>query len=95
MNVASDHLVAHAFDAIAADYDRRYTNNPTMRLMRRRVWKTLHARIAEGCRILELGCGTGEDAVFLAKSGCEVVATDCYRSITRRDSMESSLISVV
>lgn len=31
----------------------------------------------EPCRVLELGCGTGTNAVFLAKSGFDVTATDC------------------
>jgi SAM-dependent methyltransferase len=83
--------VARAFDGIAADYDRRYTGNPSMRLMRKRVWKALHARIAEGHRILELGCGTGEDAVFLAESGCEVVATDCSPKMLECASRKCSL----
>lgn len=44
--------------------------------MRRAVWRRLDARFAHGDRVLELGCGTGEDAVHLARRGVEVLATD-------------------
>ncbi len=33
-------------------------------------------KIAQPCRMLELGCGTGTNAVWLAKQGFEVIATD-------------------
>lgn len=66
------------FDAIARDYDAVFTHSATGRLLRERVWalmtKTLSPKI--GLHALELNCGTGEDAVWLAGSGWKVLATD-------------------
>ena len=36
----------------------------------------LGARLAPGARVLDLGCGTGADAIFLAKQGFEVHGLD-------------------
>ncbi len=44
--------------------------------MRRAVWRRLDHCFGAGDRVLELGCGTGEDAVYLARRGVRVVATD-------------------
>jgi SAM-dependent methyltransferase len=40
------------------------------------VWERFAACFAPGSSLLELGCGTGEDAIHLAKSGHRVLATD-------------------
>jgi SAM-dependent methyltransferase len=64
------------FDALAADYDAAFTESRIGTRMRRAVHRRLLARFPAGHRILELNCGTGEDAVFLARQGLEVVATD-------------------
>ena len=65
-----------SFDALAADYDRSFTATPLGALLRRAVWRRLDLRFATGDRVLELGCGTGEDAVYLGSRGVHVVATD-------------------
>lgn len=65
-----------AFDALALDYDAQFTESVLGRLMRRAVWRWLDAAFSSGERVLELGCGTGEDAVHLAQRGVRVVATD-------------------
>jgi SAM-dependent methyltransferase len=44
--------------------------------LRRIVWARLESLFQPSQRILELGCGTGEDAVRLASAGIDVVATD-------------------
>lgn len=44
--------------------------------MRQAVWSRLEACFSPGDRVLELNCGTGEDAVFLARRGVQVLATD-------------------
>ena len=45
-------------------------------LMREAVWKRLAVRFASGSRVLEMNCGTGEDALWLAQKGVNVLATD-------------------
>jgi SAM-dependent methyltransferase len=67
--------VASAFDRGAADYDR-FTEGVIGGLLRSAVHGRLRARCRPGDRILEINCGTGEDAVWLARQGCHVVATD-------------------
>jgi SAM-dependent methyltransferase len=67
---------AIAFDAHAATYDRQFTNTASGTRMRRAVWKRCEARFPEGASILEMNCGTGEDARWLAERGVRVLATD-------------------
>ncbi len=65
-----------AFDTIAARYDEGFTQTATGRLQRAVVHAFLEHKIAPGAEVLELNCGTGEDAVWLARRGCRVLATD-------------------
>jgi len=65
-----------AFDQVAADYDREFTDTALARTLRAIVWSRLAEHFQPGTRVLEIGCGTGEDAVWLAKRGVHVVATD-------------------
>jgi SAM-dependent methyltransferase len=65
-----------AFDAFAADYDARFTHTALGQLLRRRVWRVLANYFQAGQKVLELACGTGEDAVWLARQGLTVTATD-------------------
>ena len=67
---------AAPFDAVALDYDREFTDTALGRALRERVWRRLAARFPAGARVLELNCGTGEDAAWLARRGASVVATD-------------------
>jgi ubiquinone/menaquinone biosynthesis C-methylase UbiE len=67
-----------AFDLAAAQYDASFTASVTGSLQRHAVWKYLEKQpfLERPCRILELNCGTGEDALWLARHGHDVVATD-------------------
>jgi SAM-dependent methyltransferase len=65
-----------AFDELAAGYDEGFTATAIGTLMREAVWRRLDACFAAGDRVLELNCGTGEDAVHLARRGVRVLATD-------------------
>lgn len=67
---------ALAFDVLAADYDRHFTHTDLGRRMRAAVWRRLDARFGPGDRVLEINCGTGEDAVYLGRRGVHVLATD-------------------
>ena len=64
------------FDALAASYDDHFSRSPVGRLMRRRVRRRLDSCFSSGQRVLDLGCGTGEDAVHLGCRDIEVLATD-------------------
>ena len=65
-----------AFDVLAPAYDSSFTATPLGTLLRRAVWKRLDVSFAPGRHVLELACGTGEDAVHLAERGVRVLATD-------------------
>jgi len=64
------------FDELAGDYDSSFTHSACGRNLRARVWERATRLFVGRERILELGCGTGEDAVHLARAGHHVVATD-------------------
>jgi ubiquinone/menaquinone biosynthesis C-methylase UbiE len=69
-------LLTSAFDDLADNYDAAFTDTAVARALRALVWSRLHAIFQPGQQILELGCGTGEDAVWLARRGIKVLATD-------------------
>ena len=64
------------FDALAPDYDASFTESVLGRILRRALWRWLDRAFAPGELVLELSCGTGEDAVHLAARGVGVLATD-------------------
>ena len=68
--------VAAPFDGLAADYDRSFTASAVGERLRAAVWRRVDATFQPGERILELNCGTGEDAVHLGRRGVHVLATD-------------------
>jgi ubiquinone/menaquinone biosynthesis C-methylase UbiE len=65
-----------AFDDLAADYDRREADNPIMQLMRARSLSMLETTFPNGATLLDVGCGTGTEAIWLAQRGREVFAVD-------------------
>jgi ubiquinone/menaquinone biosynthesis C-methylase UbiE len=64
------------FDAVAADYDLSFSETRLGQWLRQMVRERLDAVFEPGDWVLELGCGTGEDAVWLAQRGVAVTATD-------------------
>ncbi len=66
----------YAFDALAEGYDGRFTRTRIGSAMRAAVWARCAVRFRPGYRILEMNCGTGEDARWLASQGMQVLATD-------------------
>jgi ubiquinone/menaquinone biosynthesis C-methylase UbiE len=73
-----------AFDRIAQTYDGRFTDSLIGRAQRAAVWKVLTRTFRTRQNILELNCGTGEDAVFLAGQGITVFALDASRQMIAR-----------
>lgn len=65
-----------AFDALAPVFDERFGAWKSVAAQRRAVRHALLTGFPEGARLIELGGGTGEDALFLAQAGRRVLVTD-------------------
>jgi SAM-dependent methyltransferase len=67
---------ASAFDELALSYDTAFGSTALGTSLRAMVRERLEAAFAGRRRILEIGCGTGDDAIELARRGVEVLAID-------------------
>jgi SAM-dependent methyltransferase len=73
-----------AFDSVAADYDGPRGNNPLIQDMRDEMWRWLDRTFASRSHLIDVGCGTGLDAVRMAQLGHRVTATDWSRQMVQR-----------
>jgi len=64
------------FDTVSKDYDRLFSQTTLGQWLRSQVQEKLARHFSAGDHILELGCGTGEDALWLASREIKVTATD-------------------
>jgi SAM-dependent methyltransferase len=76
MNTFETSTAGLAFDRLATTYDSLFTFSAIGRSQRSVVWKLALRAFARGSHILELNCGTGQDALFLAQAGMTVTACD-------------------
>lgn len=65
-----------SFDKAAVNYDTIFTNSEIGKLQRNLVYKQLSKQLGSVHHVLEINCGTGEDAIWLAKQNFKVTATD-------------------
>jgi ubiquinone/menaquinone biosynthesis C-methylase UbiE len=73
MSSAQNANIGAAYDFIAADYDALM--QPDMR-MRRALWRRYARIFRPGDTVLDFGCGTGTDAMYLARLGIRVTGID-------------------
>jgi ubiquinone/menaquinone biosynthesis C-methylase UbiE len=66
------------FDHIASSYNSAFARSAIGQFQRKRVWTYIESVLPElkGFEMLELNCGTGEDAVLFGEGGYNIVATD-------------------
>jgi ubiquinone/menaquinone biosynthesis C-methylase UbiE len=85
-----------AFDHIAIDYDSNFTYSETGKAARKIVLDYLEKNVLKDgpLKILELNCGTGEDAIWLSKRGNEVYATDASSEMIRVAKEKSSNFNI-
>jgi ubiquinone/menaquinone biosynthesis C-methylase UbiE len=92
------HLAGRAFDNIATEYDGVFTSSLIGRAQRAAVWRKAASVFRSGQRILELNCGTGEDALFFARNGISVLACDASAGMIararERKAVEAPLASI-
>jgi SAM-dependent methyltransferase len=72
------------FDRLAEGYDHDFTNSRIGRAQRSEVWRVLRKIFSANDSILELNCGTGEDAFFLAAQGTSVFSCDASQQMVLR-----------
>jgi ubiquinone/menaquinone biosynthesis C-methylase UbiE len=78
MSIAESDIppAVQAFDAMATRFDERFGRWLSVAAQRRAVRRNLLRAFPKGSRVLELGGGTGGDALFLAERGRSVMLTD-------------------
>ena len=64
------------FQEIAPQYAALWSNSARGRAQREQVWREIDGLFQPGDRILDLGCGTGDDAVHLMSRGVNVLGID-------------------
>ena len=80
-----------AFDSVAGDYDGPRGNNELIQRMRANLWDAVQREVPVGSRLLDLGCGTGLDAVEFARRGYGVLATDWSPQMVERTRNRATL----
>lgn len=64
------------FDDVAGSYDSAFGGSPAGRLFRFRLAERIAQRVKPGSALLDIGCGTGDDAVWLQGCGFAVLGID-------------------
>ena len=80
MSILSDHInetkAAEAFSRQSKVFDDLYGEDPIIQYKRNRVRRHMLSYLKPGSQLLELNCGSGEDAIFFAENDFKVHATD-------------------
>src|SRR6476620_9047702 len=68
--------MAASFDNAALAYDKTFTHSTIGKLQRQFVHSHLKKILQQNASLLEINCGTGEDALWISKQNLNVTATD-------------------
>ena len=83
-NYINELKTAEAFSKQAPGFDAVYGRNTIVQYKRQRVREHVLSLLTPGASMLELNCGTGEDALFFAQQGFRVHATDVAEGMLQR-----------
>jgi len=89
--------MANAFDTAAASYDQSFTHTVIGSVQRRYVRDHLVniLKTTNPKNILEVNCGTGEDAIWLARQNYSVTATDISTAMIAVAKSKANLSNLV
>jgi ubiquinone/menaquinone biosynthesis C-methylase UbiE len=79
----SDTFATSGFDRLAPDYQALWSGTSAGRLQREEVWRHITELFPPGSHVLDLGCGTGDDALMLATRGVRVTGIDSSSEMVR------------
>jgi len=83
-NYINELKTAEAFSKQAKGFDAVYGSNTIIQYKRQRVREHVLSLLSPGASMLELNCGTGEDALFFAQRGFRIHATDVAEGMLQR-----------
>ena len=75
---------AALFERLAPRYDELWTDTAIGRAQRNATWRVMDGLFRAGDRVLDIGCGTGEDAAHLMARGISVRAIDASPAMVDR-----------
>ena len=76
-------MTGTAFDRLAARYEELWSATFVGRSQREQVWRCIDPLFRRGQRVLDLGCGIGDDALHLMARGIAVDAIDASAGMVR------------
>jgi ubiquinone/menaquinone biosynthesis C-methylase UbiE len=79
------------FDQAAATYDNYFTFSEIGKKQRALVYEKLQKQLKDTNKILEINCGTGEDAIWLANQNFLVTATDISKNMIEIAQLKSNV----
>jgi SAM-dependent methyltransferase len=88
---------AAAFDRHAARYDELWSTAAAGRLQRDAVWRNVADCFCAHQHVLDLGCGTGQDAAWLRERGVRVTAIDASRemvAIAQKQGLNARVLNI-
>lgn len=90
-------LSAAGFDRLAPVYHQLWSGTKAGRLQREAVWRHTREIFPAGSRVLDMGCGIGDDAVRLSERGVQVIGVDAspqMAQIARSRGVDARLCSI-
>lgn len=88
-------MQAASFDNYATQYDGHFTLSPVGMLQREAVYSYLMPLLNKQQSVLEINCGTGHDALEIAKQVKEIVATDVSEKMIQQCEAKKNRINNV
>lgn len=84
------------FDHISSTYDSLFTESAIGQLQRKAVWSYLEKVMPDlkGFEMLELNCGTGEDAMLFGEHGFNIMATDISSEMLKVTTLKARQFSM-
>jgi ubiquinone/menaquinone biosynthesis C-methylase UbiE len=72
-----------AFDRVASSYQTLWSGTPAGEMQRAAVWRFIEPLFPAGSRILDIGCGVGDDALAFEARGVHIIGIDGSSEMVR------------